>query len=642
MSKRIVKIEITNFKVFRKLFTIDLPQGQNLLLYGENGSGKSSLYKAFEYFFRQGIKENLPFSHNIHSDSVDGAVIFHFDEETPILDDNGTSKSLDINIASSKFGESQFKPYVDAASRSRGFLDYTRLLKVYYSSNDNDNLFLLFLELLKDYQSEIDADKRSIGVHYNDIITGLRSLNKRGTKLYKKYDASLTEFQKRFNTALKKTFDKANELLHDYFSAFEIEISYSLKDMSIPKIGKLSSIQILGELYVKVEKSGYPIKDYKDILNEARLSAFASCLYLAGIKTMPQLLDYKILFLDDIFIGLDMGNRLPLLRIIKNEFSDYQIFMTSYDHSWFEMARLHLGNNWHCVELYGIQEKLPSGHTVCSPKLIISDSDFERGCRYLHNQVLPDYPAAANYFRKYLEKIIPDGFTALVTYSKDMEPIPSFALTEIFKRAIYWASVISDIEGGTHGVQNIIRDLSAFLPVLLHPLSHFNPHTNPYVGELMEVESLTIKLEEALEALNLKNKILFLYNSGTKLEMTLSDTSGWTYKYTLELEEHLILYPNSENKYQLNPCPCYICYMQGINNNGIELKGQRITKSSKLYNAVKFDSIDLLINNTISYLEDPQNAQYYHNNVQVIRPAHLIEVIPTLDKHIKSMVQNQE
>ena len=35
--------------------------------------------------------------------------------------------------------------------------------------------------------------------------------------------------------------------------------------------------------------------------------------------------DFKVLFLDDVFIGLDLTNRLPILDIIKNEFYTYKV-----------------------------------------------------------------------------------------------------------------------------------------------------------------------------------------------------------------------------------------------------------------------------------------------------------------------------
>jgi len=60
------------------------------------------------------------------------------------------------------------------------------------------------------------------------------------------------------------------------------------------------------------------------------------------------------LFLDDIFIGLDIGNRLPLLDILEKEFPDYQIFVTTYDKPWFEHARgfLEQQSNWKTLEFY--------------------------------------------------------------------------------------------------------------------------------------------------------------------------------------------------------------------------------------------------------------------------------------------------
>lgn len=44
-------IKISSFKAFKDDIEIALPNGKNLLLYGENGSGKSSLYMAFKIIF---------------------------------------------------------------------------------------------------------------------------------------------------------------------------------------------------------------------------------------------------------------------------------------------------------------------------------------------------------------------------------------------------------------------------------------------------------------------------------------------------------------------------------------------------------------------------------------------------------------
>ena len=52
---RITEIELKNFRAFPRTYHIDLHKaGKNLIVYGENGSGKSSLYLALKFFLESG------------------------------------------------------------------------------------------------------------------------------------------------------------------------------------------------------------------------------------------------------------------------------------------------------------------------------------------------------------------------------------------------------------------------------------------------------------------------------------------------------------------------------------------------------------------------------------------------------------
>src|SRR5580692_5392216 len=50
---KLAKITLKDFRGFSHEDTFDLAGGKNLLLYGENGSGKSSLYRALVEFFNR-------------------------------------------------------------------------------------------------------------------------------------------------------------------------------------------------------------------------------------------------------------------------------------------------------------------------------------------------------------------------------------------------------------------------------------------------------------------------------------------------------------------------------------------------------------------------------------------------------------
>lgn len=143
---RLTKIEIKDFRAFPGpcTYAFDL-RGKNLLVYGENGSGKSSLFRALVEFFNLDSRAK-PFAEykNIFSDSglTDGHITVHFDDgQVPAFWRFGDTRPT---------GEAR----VAATALRKGCLDYRSLLRTNFLHGAGSvNLFdLVIEELLANYR----------------------------------------------------------------------------------------------------------------------------------------------------------------------------------------------------------------------------------------------------------------------------------------------------------------------------------------------------------------------------------------------------------------------------------------------------------------------------------------------------------
>ena len=140
---RITKIEIKNFRAFYEESLIDLHKaGKNLLVYGENGSGKTSLYQALKRFLEssEGPHQFKPHQNIFNSDA--GYIKLH-------LRVDAQSKQEIYEWSESVTGETNH-PIIIEASKAKGFLDYKDLLETHYAhrSKENVNVFNLLVDNL--------------------------------------------------------------------------------------------------------------------------------------------------------------------------------------------------------------------------------------------------------------------------------------------------------------------------------------------------------------------------------------------------------------------------------------------------------------------------------------------------------------
>ena len=72
--KKITKIEIENSRAYYDRLTFSMEKGENVLLYGENGSGKTSLYKSLNDFI-QSFYSHVSYTTNRNKFNLTGNVL---------------------------------------------------------------------------------------------------------------------------------------------------------------------------------------------------------------------------------------------------------------------------------------------------------------------------------------------------------------------------------------------------------------------------------------------------------------------------------------------------------------------------------------------------------------------------------------
>lgn len=561
--KRISRIEIENSRAYYDKLTISLDKGENLLLYGENGSGKTSLFKALNDFI-QSFYKPVAYTRNRYKIRGETGEI-----KLSIGDFDSASRQF-LNTLDYSFGEGidntnvQNTGYIKALAQAKGFLNYRDLLKVYLYEVDNPNLFEFFVEkLLSNHIPLAQGGRVSLLEEWIKTRDDIKIVNNRNSLKHRRGKEELVVFEARLRAVLDSLFAEVNRYLANYFPNFILNLGYDLKPMRFSygvKQGR-ENWTITHDLRLAVSSGRAPIKYYNEGLNEARLSAIAICLYLAALRANSGS-DLKLMFLDDIFIGIDSSNRTPILRILNQEFQDFQIIMATYDRSWYCLAKKYLNNlnpgAWKCVSLY-TKPKYDHGIEFIEPVLVQSDSLFDRAKKYLHGGREFDLPAAANYFRKTIEELLSEhNLPKELFFLDDFSLIPRHRLTK-------YVEAVSRLFSKVGIDKQYINVIDSYLSPLIHPLSHYEDDIPVYRNELLEVENAINGLIKQIE--DFPHKCRLLVGRGDDLCIQYNkDDGSYKSKYFVNLEDNLWLYKDAAGNPKLTDCKCRMVYIEKEEN----------------------------------------------------------------------------
>lgn len=566
--RRITNITIDNFRAYIHPLDIKMPTGENLLVYGENGSGKSSFYKALRFFLASSVNDKLPFEVNHFSGRPEGKISVTYtdvDARGALL--SGTEQTFTKSTDSATTDNDQ--AFIKTSHRASGFLDYSQLLDVYLNNGKRPNLFELITKLLGNF---IDAgiDTRPLC----DLIAGIEKELKAG---YHRTDyihqQGLSDFGKLealFPQLMNKLNAELSPMMGKYFQNMGLDVELVDAKAILHDPWRIQDMEVQGQVYLRVKHHGNILPNYNDRLNEARLSAIATCLYLSSLKLIAKTNDTRILFLDDVFIGLDLGNRLPVLDIVKKEFTDYQRIITTYDKSWYLQAKEVLDDvgGWKFYEMYEGEFNDAAGNKYTKPILTEADSSFGRACFFLNCNEHPDYPASANYLRKSFEELLQKCVYDKTIRDENFEALPAFRLTALLKACRSFVDQIPDYIFPQAKIAGLLSDLAGLLHPLLHPLSHYVPDIPTYKAELKKAVGIYEDLRQEVKICDFNSHCKVIYDKGHKVEFVVKGVSGWVFNYVLKLKDNLYRYDNNAGGSSISLCEMRTVMMYWVDESG--------------------------------------------------------------------------
>lgn len=363
---KIKTLSLTDFRAFPgpapTTFELD---GKNLLVYGENGSGKSSLFHALRGLFSYDKPPNLLDLRNSFSGAGIGSVRVHveFDDSSTAAWEVGAGKVPGIIASAMMTGpvavaihpghHAPANAQVKEAAKFSAMLDYRSLLATNYKHGDDAiNLFVpMVTELLAGF---VDlATNKTIWELWQAVQRNLPTTNT--TRLVGNALNACTQFNTATQRAIGLLLPEAQVILHKLspnglqlvdlpFAGVRYNSAKAARDKAF--VDKVIGLQI--------SYRGLGVERPQNYLNEARLSALGLALYLgARLACAPQTTPHlKLLVLDDVLVGLDHSNRLPILNVLKDHFLDWQVVLLTHDRGWFDLARQHLPSGWTCYEMY--------------------------------------------------------------------------------------------------------------------------------------------------------------------------------------------------------------------------------------------------------------------------------------------------
>ena len=437
--RRIKELRIQNFKAFQKEEIFDFgKKGKNVLVYGNNGSGKSSFFWALYTLLQSSGKKDLDVQ-KYFKKYVASNIDTHQTLRNVYVDENEDSfiKLTSIDTLTSREDtytishdvintNNESDTIIQELNLASDFINYKLLHNFYGGSHKNEvnvwpvfehNIFPFLSEGTKNWLEDIikkptmDIPRTPKGYA---VSAGKKTRYKEQLDaLNNKIQELLTEIQNNANTFIKDEFFNSKDVIKiglTFTKKFNFE-NVALKLWDKDRDGHRHD-ELRIKLSVEIYENG-PNPQWKSIervqsfLNEAQLTRIAIGIRIGALRTRPLAsAKFKVLVLDDMLISLDLSNRMDVVRIILNKegkeslnfFDGFQKFILTHDKGFFNLIRRNTDEEeW----VYFNFNKDESNNS--QPKIKLAFTSLQKAFRYFEEE---EFESCGNELRKEAEAIL--------------------------------------------------------------------------------------------------------------------------------------------------------------------------------------------------------------------------------------------
>ena len=571
--KKINSIKFKNFKAFYDEETIQL-DGKNLLVYGENGSGKSSIFWGLYTFLQSSgkdlkdITKYFDFFDERKPETFDSLKnIFATEQADAFIEletiDNLNVKTIHRIDKTSANTNSTADTTISIANASSDFINYKLLHNFYNVTHKQEiNLWEVFRrDIFPFYRVNENVGEKYFRERI-DIITKdvPRTIKGRVSPVG---DRPQTVFVDKINALNSDIINflidierNANDFLKSHFfdgaDVLKMQLTYdetidygSIKSKNTNDY----SIRLDVQIWDNNATNWKTIKRPHSFLNEAQLTRVAIAVRIGALQTRLQNRDYQILCLDDMLISLDMGNRDKVIQAFLNTenkptlsfFDKFQKLIFTHDKGFYNLCKQRIKlsldeKDWHFKEIYVDTDKIPQ-----RPFIDNSTDYFTRAEKHLKAF---DYPACANALRQGFENVV---FNFLS--DSDRLTLDKTTRTTTGKQFNDLLTELKNIHELNKVPTAIIADLFVYKDHILNPFSHDNIDTPAYKEELEKLLALVTKVQvlhtELLKEAKDKHSVIKLRDT---------NAAGEVITYEIFLKEHLKRHTLLDGNKYFNKC----------------------------------------------------------------------------------------